>query len=260
MPKPNPPSWLLFAVYTLGLLFATHAIGFFAHEYAHSTTAWALGWKANPLALNYGPLTASNVLLQLQIDENVDYAPIFAAGHFRQAGLIAAAGVVAGNFLLTYSLSRGGFAWARQRGQWGWARFFFWLGIMSVGNLICYVPVRTFSSHGDMHTVAQGFNCSPGWILLVLGLPFGLALLEFLFRLLPAAIRELYPAVGQQRVVAMLSAFVLFGFYGLAGWSDNGVVAHQLAVLCVAGLFPALALTQLFRTRQVQPDLNGLAA
>jgi len=86
-------NWPVFLLLTVALLWTAHAIAFFAHEYAHSTLAWLLGWKANPLALNYGHLTLSNLLAQFDIDENVNYAPIFAAGHDHQAGLIAAAGL-----------------------------------------------------------------------------------------------------------------------------------------------------------------------
>jgi hypothetical protein len=55
----------------------------------------------------------------------------------------------------------------------------YWLLVATVGNFLCYVPVRTFSFREDMHTTAIGFACSPWWILLVLGLPFGLALVHF---------------------------------------------------------------------------------
>lgn len=45
-------------------LWFAHAIGYLAHEYAHSFTAWIAHSKANPLALNYGHLSLKNILLQ----------------------------------------------------------------------------------------------------------------------------------------------------------------------------------------------------
>ena len=78
-------SWLAFVLITLLFLLTAHAAAFFPHEYAHSTVAWILGWKTNPFALNYGHLNAGNLLAQLDIDENVDYAPLsFPAGTERK--------------------------------------------------------------------------------------------------------------------------------------------------------------------------------
>jgi hypothetical protein len=78
------------------------------HEYAHSFTAWLLGWKANPFALNYAHPTLTVLLIQLGIDQKVNEAPIFASGHGVQAAIISAAGAVIGNGLTSFSLSRWG--------------------------------------------------------------------------------------------------------------------------------------------------------
>jgi hypothetical protein len=129
-------NWAVFALNTLTLLWVLHAVAFFSHEYAHSFSAWLLGWKADPLALNYGHLTPGNILLQLDIDENVEYDPIFAAGHGYAAGFIAAAGMVIGNGLLTYPISLLGYRSAARRGSPGRAMSFYWLCVASVGNFI----------------------------------------------------------------------------------------------------------------------------
>jgi len=227
---------------TLVQIWATHAIAFFAHEYAHSTTAWLLGWKANPLALNYGHLTLSNLLAMFAIDENVDYAPIFASGHAWQAGLIAAAGVAVGNGLITYPISRWGFAEAKRRSARAWAMFFYWLCVMSVGNLICYVPARTFSYREDMHTVTLGFHCSPWFILLVLGVPFALALVEFFARFEPRSLHWIAPcSLVQRGTMAVLTAAGIFGFYGLAGLSNSGLISHRISLVSVCVVFPLAA-------------------
>lgn len=39
------------------LSWLTHALAYFLHEFGHSFTAWITGYKANPLALNYGHLS-----------------------------------------------------------------------------------------------------------------------------------------------------------------------------------------------------------
>ncbi len=91
---------LRFAVLTVGSLLLTHALAFFLHEYSHAVTAWLLGFKSNPLDLNYGHLELSNILLQQEIDENVDYKPIFDGGHGYAAAAIALAGAAMGNGVL----------------------------------------------------------------------------------------------------------------------------------------------------------------
>lgn len=83
-----------------------HAIVFFAHEYAHAFVAWSLGWKTSPFGLHFPPLSAKVLLIQLGIDQDVNEAPIYAAGRGTDAGLIAIAGMVLGNGLITLPLSR----------------------------------------------------------------------------------------------------------------------------------------------------------
>jgi hypothetical protein len=174
--------WLL-AIFQLWL---AHAVGYMIHEYAHSFTAWLLHYKANPLALDYGGITPDNILFQNEIDENVDYAPIFAAGRGPLASLIAVAGVLIGNGI-SYLVSRFLYRRATQKKMHAWAMFFFWLCVMSVGNFLSYVPVRTFTTHADMATTAQGLHVSAWVIALVLGVPFAVAIWHFFARVLPDA-------------------------------------------------------------------------
>ena len=96
------------------------------HEYAHSFSAWMLHAKANPLALDYGGLNLDNVLFLDDIDENVDYAPLFAAGRGLAASFIAVAGVLVGNGL-SYLASRWLYGWAERTKRRAWGMFFFWI-------------------------------------------------------------------------------------------------------------------------------------
>jgi hypothetical protein len=34
-------------------IWAAHTLAFFTHEYAHAVVAWLLGWKHNPLDIDY---------------------------------------------------------------------------------------------------------------------------------------------------------------------------------------------------------------
>ncbi len=223
-------------------LWLAHAICYLMHEYAHSFTAWLLHYKANPLALDYGHLNLDNLLFQADIDENVDYAPIFAAGRGPLASLIAVAGVLIGNGI-SYIAGLLFYMRARQKKRQAWAMFFFWICLMSVGNFLSYVPVRTFATHADMATTAQGLNVSAWWIALVLGVPFAVAIWHFLARILPDAETLLFPAsLLSQRALVVLSAFLVFVFFGSAGIRNYGSISHWLSVISELVLFPTVTL------------------
>ncbi len=253
-------SWVAFALLIVTQLWATHLIGFFAHEYAHAILAWLLGWKSNPFALHYGHLTAANLLMQGEIDENVNYAPISSAGHGWQAGMIAAAGAAIGNGLVTYPLSLWGYAMARRRDSRTWAMFSYWLCVMSIGNFVDYVPVRTFSFREDMHTVVRGFDCSPWWVLFVLGVPFGIAVVRFFARFAPDALRWLLPESPTRRgVLVCLTAFAVFCFFGAAGLSNSGAVSHWISVASIYLLFPGMTVAGWLLTNRMPLRGNEVA-
>jgi hypothetical protein len=223
-------------------LWFAHAIGYLAHEYAHSFTAWITHYKANPLALNYGHLSLKNILLQADIDENVNYDPIFASGRGWLASLIAVAGVLIGNGI-SYLVSRLLYAKAKQKKMYGWSMFFFWVCVMSVGNFLCYVPIRTFATHADMATTAKGLDASPWLITIVLGIPFAIALWHFFSKILPDAEAFLLPrALLSQRVFVVLTTFLVFVFFGCAGIHGYGSVSHWLSAISMYILFPVVSI------------------
>jgi hypothetical protein len=227
----------------------THAIGYLMHEYAHSFSAWLLHAKADPLALDYGHFTLGNILLQSDIDENVDYAPIFAAGRNHVAAFIAVAGVLIGNGL-SYLISRALMARARRSGSSISLLFAFLLCVMSIGNFLSYVPLRTFATHADMATTAKGLQASPWVIALGLGIPFALALLHFFERILNTTGRLLFPgSYASQCVLVVLTTFLIFGFFGSAGMKNYGDVSHMLSMICVYALFPVVTLLYWPRSR-----------
>jgi hypothetical protein len=237
--------WLL-AVFQLWL---AHAIGFMIHEYAHSFTAWLLHYKANPLALNYGHLNLGNLLIQADIDENVDYAPIFASGHGPLASLIAVAGVLIGNGA-SYIVSRLLYTKARQKKMRAWAMFFFWICVMSVGNFLAYVPIRTFTTHADMATTAQGLHISAWVIALVLGIPFAIAIWHFFAKILPDAEAFLFPdAPLSQWFLVLLTSYLVFAFFGSSGIRNYGSISHWLAWISEILLFPAVTILCWLRNR-----------
>jgi len=149
-----------FWLWCIALIWVTHSVAYFAHEYAHSGSAWLLGYKSNPLAIEYGRFNLANVVTLRQVDENVDYGTIFAQGHGWAAAGIAFAGAGIGNGLL-YLMSR--LLLRRQSIRHRKPVFLclFWLCLMCVGNFYDYVPIRTFASHGDIAHITQGLRVSP---------------------------------------------------------------------------------------------------
>lgn len=248
-------SWLLFAL----LLWFAHAAGYLVHEYAHSFTAWAVGYKANPLALNYGHLSVENLVFLSDIDENVDYDPIFAAGRGYLASLIAVAGVLFGNGFC-YFASRKLYSVAEERKRNTLSLFCFLLCLMNVGNFLSYVPVRTFTTHADMFTVEKGLSISAWWIAIVLGLPFSIAIWHFFSRLLPDARSHLFPhRPVSQIVLTILSCYAVFAFFGMAGLHRYGAVSHWMSTLSLYVLFPA-ALILCWPRQQWEASTAGISS
>ena len=240
-------SWPALIASTLALLWAAHGVVLFAHEYAHSFAAWALGWKRNPFALNYAHPTVTVLLIQLGISQNVDEVPIFASGHGPQAALISAAGAVLGNALITFPLSRWLYRYAKRQAAAGWGMLAYWITVASIGNFIDYVPIRTFITgtdlDQDMYAVEKGLSWSPWTLLFVFGLPTALAVGIFFKKMEPETLRWLFPySRGKRIFVAVLTAFLLFAFYGAAGWSGGGKIAHTMSVVSACSVAPIVAI------------------
>jgi hypothetical protein len=250
-------NWLIFLLLNIIIAWVTHAISLFSHEYSHSFTAWLLGWKTNPFALNYGQLTLSNVLAQFDIDENVNYTPIFATGHRQQAGLIALAGLLIGNLFLTYPLSRLGSKFSKESTSRVLALFFYWLCVTSIGNLIDYVPVRTFAFSGDMNTVCKGFNYSPWLILFCLGIPFVIILMHFVIYYAPRALYWLFPdSKGMRLAMIILTSFAIFSFYGAAGLGSKDPISHYISVVSVFVYVPLSIIFGVWFDNKTQTSLH----
>jgi hypothetical protein len=236
--------WPKFALLLVVQLWVAHAIAFFAHEYAHAFVAWVLGWKTNPLALDYAHPSLVVFLIQSGINQNVDNARILAAGHGVQLAAIAAAGALLGNGFITYPLSCWAMRAARRAGSRGWAMLAYWLCVASVGNLIDYVPIRTFTDGTDLTTdtlaVELGLGWSPWVLLVVFGIPALAVLAYFLARLEPKMLGWLFPESAAKRgVMAAVTAFALFAFDGAAGLG-SGPVSHRMSVVSACVVAPVM--------------------
>jgi len=256
--SPRSPSWPLLIATLLGQLWAAHAVVFFTHEYAHSATAWLLGWKSNPLDLNYAHPTLKVILLQLGIDQNVNEIPIFASGHGADAALIAAAGAVIGNGLIALPLSRLAYRLAIRHSRFGWALFAYWCTVASVGNFFDYVPIRTFTLDGDMGSVQRGMGWSPWTILVFFGVPTLIGMIWLFARVVPQTLGQLFPAsTPRQALVAVVTVGVMFGFFGAVGLLEGGPVAHQLSTISVKFVLPAAIILALFAVYRKNAGANA---
>jgi len=230
--------WMWFAV----LLWLAHSTGYLVHEFGHTFAAYALGFKTNPLALDYGHFDLRNVLLLSEIDENVDYDAVLATGKGSFAALIAAAGMVLGSGTF-YVISRWLYTNSKKKNRMILGSFAFLFCGMNVGNFLDYVPVRTFTTHADMARIESGLHISPWWVAIALGIPTAAAIWHLFARMLPDASLFLFPGEpASQGFLVVLSALIVFGFFGSAGWYGYGAVSHWISVcsLCIA--FPATML------------------
>src|SRR5262249_12759364 len=166
---------------------------------------------------HWGGTSVVNVLLLININEQVDYAAMFAGGGGLAAALVGFAGPGLANGSL-WLLSLWLLVWPSGRGTTWLFRFVFWFNFMNVGNFFDYVPIRTFASHGDIAHIVHGLGASPWTALVVLGIPTALALWFFYARTLPLGLGRLAPHSAFRRgVIASASVIIMFGYFGLVG-------------------------------------------
>lgn len=236
----------IFALATTFVVLAAHAVAFFTHEFAHSFTAWALGYMANPFALDYGGLNPGNLIFLLDVGDNVQYAPILNGGHGLAVAAIALAGPFVGNALLyviLYAVAR------RSRPREKIApHIVFWLLAMCAGNVWSYVPIRAITTHADIAIAASGLGIGVWTLLPILLVPSLLVVGHFFAKCCPAFIPAI--AGGSTARTALMVALVsmwifvlfggvgFFGSYGAVSQAFSMVSEMLLAPLAVVWLWP----------------------
>jgi hypothetical protein len=206
-----------FALITFFLVLFTHAIAFLLHEYSHSFLAWILGFKANPLALDYGHPTLKNIVLLSDVEENVDYDKIIAGGNGIWGGIIALAGAGVGNgllYFLCYWLTNFNSIKANH-----WATsFLYWLSLMGAANLLSYAPLRVITTHGDMAIAARCFGISTWLLFPFVTLGAFYLMYHFFFKMFPKVHGQVV-SNSANNLVFMISAtsYWYFGFFGSDG-------------------------------------------
>lgn len=233
---------IIFVLVTTLFALVAHAVAYLTHEYAHTLTAWSLGWMAKPFDVDYGAATVSNVILLGDVSDNVSYDPIFASGHGPSAAVIALAGPFVGNgllYFLIYALTTT--CWIRSRRYV--VMFLYWLSLMCAANVWSYVPLRALTTHADIALAAKGLGIST-WLLF----PFVMAVSawvtwHFLTRML-AHVYETITAGSLPNGILFIAftAFWYFSFFsGDAINGSYGLISQILSMTSRYLLFPLCA-------------------
>jgi hypothetical protein len=235
----------------------THYLAVFPHEYAHSFTAWFLGYKSNPLALNYGGTSLSNILLLINIDQNVDNKMIYALGHPGHVALIAFAGPGTNIilFILSFWLLRTKIL--RQHPYIFYFLFFY--NLMNLGNIYDYVPIRTFVTQGimvDILDIEQGLNISPWLIYVVVGYPLAFLIWQFFTKTLTSA--YVYLRITNtilKAILMIICVCILFGYFGMPGFFSHEEIPFFISatsLLVIPGIIISLWPTRKWVNEQLK--------
>lgn len=237
----------------------SHYLSVLLHEYAHSFTAWLLGYKNNPFDLNYGGASLANILLLLHIDQNVDNKIIYSLGHPWHVALIAFSGP--GINILLFIWSYWLLKKEKVKRNLYLFYFIFFFNLMNLGNIYDYVPIRTFVTQGNMIDVLdieQGLNISPWWIYIFIGYPLVFLMWQFFTKTLVSAYVNLKITNALLRSGLMIICVcILFGYFGLPGFFSHGDVPYFISatsVLAIPGIIIVLWPT---RNRRVDDETTN---
>lgn len=219
-------AWLLILL-TPFVFYITHAIAFFTHEYAHSFSAWVLGFKQNPFILHFGDTSFWNLLFFIKMDENVNFE-LFSANNPWQASFIAFAGILSNALLFLFCINA---LFSKKRHSQFYYYFFIWFTVMNLGNFNDYIPGRTFATHGDIAEILTFLNISPWWIMVIFGYPICFCFWYFYSKILPFNYQKLEFNITQQVILLITVTYTLFGLFGAAGYSNYGPASHLIALL-----------------------------
>jgi hypothetical protein len=195
--------WIRFSLVTLAIYFALQAVIILAHEYAHSTAAWLLGYTPTPLTVIWG-----NLVTMRGWDEGVPYDQLFPSGGKPAEALIG------GIPLLMHAVFVVMCLYLLQRRTTTERRPLFyvlyWFVVINLAELFSYIVMRPFAGGGDTGRFNQGLRLSP-WFLLVAGTVF---LVIALWILLARVMPRLDAVAGGNQVthwiVVCFTAFILF--------------------------------------------------
>lgn len=222
-------AWLLMLL-TPFFFYITHALAFFTHEYSHSFSAWAFGFKHNPLLLNFGNMSWGNILFFINMDENVDFN-LFYATHTWQASFIAFAGIISNAILFLVAVAA---LLSKKIHSQLFYYFFLWLAVMNLGNFNDYIPNRTFTTHGDIGEILMFLKISPWWIMTLFGYPICYCFWFFYSKVMPLIYKKLMFNTLQQIILLSMITFTLFVLFGgTPSYSNYGAESHLISLFSI---------------------------
>lgn len=182
----------------------------YLHEFAHSFTAWSLGFKPDPLNIIYGGYNWKNLLLIWNVDENVDYHMLYANGYRLPMAFIAFAGPAISGLIYCLTLILMNTNTIKNPYFY---YFIFWLNILNLAELYSYIPLRNFLTHGDIGNINHALDISGWWILSIFG-PFILLAYIYSFTyLLPKTYTILkFDRIVDRIILLIIVAFMLLGY------------------------------------------------
>jgi hypothetical protein len=219
-----------------------HHLAFFLHEYAHAFVAWMLGYKISPFDINYGGFSPSNILLLSNVDQDVDNSAIYSLGHPGHVALIASAGLIMNGILFVLSLFSLKHKNIKDRPYTFY--FLFLFNLMNLGNLYCYIPIRTFANTGDIFDIRDSLDLSPWWIYVIFTYLVAFLIWHFFTRTLIAGYINLkITTIALSSSFMIMCVFILFGYFGLAGFLNQDEISHFLSAtsfVSIPGIILAL--------------------
>ncbi|WP_263383976.1 hypothetical protein [Granulicella arctica] len=196
-------SWIKFSLATVAIYFALQALIILAHEHAHSTTAWLLGFSRTPFTVIQG-----NFVTMRGWDEGVPYDQLFPASGNPAEAAIGAMPLLMHVTFVVVSLSLLELPKAGKRK----ALFYilYWFVVINLAELVAYLLMRPFAGSGDTGRFNQGLAISP-WFLFVGGILFLLiACWVLLFRVMPRLDRVVGFSQRLHKTVVWMTAFFMF--------------------------------------------------
>jgi len=225
------------------LLLITHYLAVLPHEFLHSILAWALGIKENPWLIDWGGSSLINILLLWHIDENVDYHGALDDGNAFTVAIVALSGPLLANggmYLIFRKLSTT--VWVKARPFAAWVVF--WLIVVNLGNLWCYIPMRAFAADGDFRHFIWATGASPWLMYVVVGYLVLWGLVDFYRRVLPSSLDASRMQTAWARAIVLVVATgVIFAFFAIPGFLETDAVSTFIAGTSVLAIPPVLLAT-----------------
>ncbi|MFO7726882.1 MAG: hypothetical protein R6X11_00995, partial [Desulfonatronovibrio sp.] len=174
------------------------------HEFTHSTVAWLLGYKSNPLDIIWG-----NPLMMTGWDEGVHYSKIFPSSHHSAEAIIGGSPLLVHTLIVTLGIFFLGRAWMKEK-KWFYHTIY-WFVIANFMELIAYIVMRPFALGGDTGHFNRGLGLSP-WFLFILGTLLIIFGLYVLFRKILPHMYILFARGNRMTewMILLMTAFFLF--------------------------------------------------